>query len=126
MFTTIMIGGQEYKLALTTGATLMLEKKLGGKSALSVLGTMANANTESANQFENVVPLESLLHILHASLQKFNANYSFEQACSLYDIMMEDADNYENGAYMELVKKCMEVVSGSFFGKKLEMSEKIK
>lgn len=118
MFTTIIIGGQEYKLALSTGATLMLEKKLGGRSALTILGKMMQASGSGEDVFQQMISMEELLNIFHAALQKYNANMTFENACKLFDIMLECGEDYEKGPYMELVMKCIEVISGSFFGKK--------
>lgn len=107
-YTTLNYGGEDFKLRITAMATIDLEKKLGGRNPLDILMAIEHGNLPSIN---------SVLLILHASVQKFHHNYKFNDIVELYDAYVEDGN-----AYTDLLPVLIEVfrVSGFFPSKKTE------
>lgn len=81
-FYTLSIGGDEYKLRLTAGAIMAIEKKLG-KSLFSALEHIQ----------DNMV--ETITTILWGALQPFQSNFSLDKAAGLFDQYIDDGHSIE-------------------------------
>jgi hypothetical protein len=109
LYTTLTIGNTEYKLRAPAAAIIELEKKLGGKNPLSVLMTVQQGEIPSVG---------NLLLILHASLQKFHHNMTFEKVLNLYD------DYVDAGySYTDLIPVMIEAFKVSGFFKQAKPTE---
>jgi hypothetical protein len=83
MFTEIIIGGNSYKLRLTTKASVALEKALG-YNAISMFMDIDNG----------VMPkLSDILIVLHAMLQTYNHGCSMEKVYELFDQYVAEGHN---------------------------------
>lgn len=71
-------GNKAYKLRLTTGATVALEKQLGC-NPISIFG---NGDT--------IPTVTTMVKVLHASLQAYQHNITLEDAYSIFDEWLED------------------------------------
>lgn len=113
MYTTLTVNNKELKLRLNARACVELEKKLGC-SPVQLLIDMANGNEMSMPK------LETLIVILHASLQAYEHGYDLNKTYELYD---EYVDN--GGSLIELFPIIMEIfkVSGFFKEEQLNDSE---
>ena len=79
----IVIGGDEYKLRLTSSAIKSIEKKLG-KPLFTALDNIQ----------DNL--LDTITAILWGAAQPFNANLSYEKAEGLFDQYIEDGHDVED------------------------------
>lgn len=71
-------GNKEYKLRLTTRATVALEKQLGC-NPLSIFGTG-----------DTIPTITTMVQILHASLQAMEHGITLEKAYDIFDAYLED------------------------------------
>lgn len=99
-FVTICAGGEEYKLRLTAGAIMSIEKKLG-KSIFSGLEHIQ----------DNMV--ETVTTILWGAMQPLNAGFTMEKAFSLFDDYIDDGHSLE-----DLMKEINGLFEASGFFKK--------
>ena len=83
IFHVLTVGGEEYKLRLTAGAIMSIEKKLG-KSLFSALEGIQ----------DNMV--ETVISILWGALQPLNANFPFEKAVELFDQYIDEGHSMED------------------------------
>lgn len=81
MYSIIKIGENEYKARLTAKSCVELEKKLG-TNPINILMDIANAN--------KMPSVDTILVILHASLQAYNHNISLDETYFLYDRFIDD------------------------------------
>lgn len=77
------VNGEEYKLRLTAGAIMQIEKKLG-KPIFKVLEDIR----------ENMI--ESMTTIIWAAIQPFNAGFSQEKAFEFFDKYIDDGHSIED------------------------------
>lgn len=115
MYTVLNVNNKELRLRLNARACVELEKKLGC-SPLQLLIDMANGEEM------NMPKLETLIIILHASLQAYEHGYDLNKVYDLYD---EYVDN--GGSLMELFPVIMEIfkVSGFFKEEQVEETEEM-
>lgn len=113
MYTTLTVNNKELRLRLNARACVELEKKLGC-SPVQLLIDMANGEEISMPK------LETLITILHASLQAYEHGYDLNRTYELYD---EYVDN--GGSLMDLFPVIMEIfkVSGFFKEEQINDSE---
>ena len=83
VFHTLVVGGEEYKLRLTAGAIMSIEKKLG-KSLFTALEGIQ----------ENMV--ETISTIIWGAMQPMNANFPFEKAITLFDQYIDEGHSIED------------------------------
>ena len=81
LFYTFTIGNKDYKARLSAKNCVELEKKLG-TNPLNVFMKIA--------QTQELPDIESLVLILHASLQKFQSNISLEKTYDIYDEFIDE------------------------------------
>lgn len=113
MYTTLTVNNKELKLRLNARACVELEKKLGC-SPVQLLIDMANGDEMSMPK------LETLIVILHASLQAYEHGYDLNRTYELYD---EYVDN--GGSLMELFPIIMEIFKVSGFFKEELINEEM-
>ncbi|OMF54820.1 hypothetical protein BK138_16090 [Paenibacillus rhizosphaerae] len=104
LYATLTVGSQEYKLRLSAKVAVDVERKLGGKSLLSLFGE-GNLN--------DLPGVEPLIAVLHGSLQAYEHGITLDKAYEIYDQYIEDG-----GSYVGLIQVLIEVlkVSGFFKG----------
>lgn len=100
LFHTFEIGGKEYKGRLSARSCVELEKKLG-TNPLNVFMEIAQKG-----QMPNI---ETIVVMLHASLQQFNHGISLDDTYDLYDKFVD-----EGHTLMDLIPILLEIfkVSG--------------
>ena len=81
-FYTMTVGGEEYKLRLTAGAIMSIEKKLGKSLFAALEGIQDNM-------------VETITTILWGAMQPLNANFPFEKAAGLFDQYVDDGHSIE-------------------------------
>ena len=99
-FATLVIGGETYRLRLTSSAIVAVEKKLGG-----------SLFTKLENIKENMV--ETLVTILWGAMQPLQQGISMEKTYELYDAYIDEGHTLE-----DLFQVVMEVFEASGFFKK--------
>lgn len=83
MYTELLIGGETYKLRLTTKASISLEKALG-----------YNPITMLMKVEENEMPkLGDILIILQACLQAYHHGFNMDKTYDLFDQYVADGHN---------------------------------
>lgn len=82
-FYTMTIGGEEYRMRLTAGAIMSIEKKLG-KPLFKALETIQ----------DNMV--ETITTILWGAMQPLNAGFTQEKAMALFDDYVDDGRSVED------------------------------
>ena len=102
LYTTITIGGIDYKARLTAKACVDLEKKLG-TNPLNVFSQIATDGS--------IPPLGTLILILQASLVTYEHGITLDKAYELYDKFIDDGNTL-----MDLVPILMDIfkISGFF------------
>lgn len=106
MYTELNIGGDAYKLRLTTKASIALEKALG-YNPISML--MAIDNGEMPK-------LADVLVMLHAMLQTYHHGYSLDKVYDLFDKYVEEGHGmfdlipvfvevFQNSGYLATTKE---------------------
>lgn len=108
LYTTLKIGDEEYKLRLTTGAMVDLEKKLG-KNPLVMIAEAGKGSMPK---------LEEAMFILHYSLIKFQPNYKLKDTYNLYDRFVDDGQTFS-----ELIHVLVDALSVSGYFRKKEKTE---
>ena len=101
MFTTLTIKDKDYKLKLDAKASIELEKKLG-TNPLNLLMKINNNN--------ELPSLNTLLTIIHASMQAFNHGISLDDMYGIYDDFVE-----EGHTMLDLVPVIIEIFKVSGF-----------
>ena len=99
-FYTMMVNGEEYKMRLTAGAIIQIEKKLG-KPLFKALETIQ----------ENMV--ETITTIIWGAMQPLNAGFTMEKATALFDDYIDDGHSIE-----ELMQEINGLFEASGFFKK--------
>lgn len=105
MYTELNIGGDAYKLRLTTKASVSLEKALG-YNPISML--MAIDNGEMPK-------LADVLIMLHSMLQTYHHGYSLDKVYDLFDKYVEEGHGmfdlipvfvevFQNSGYLAVAK----------------------
>lgn len=95
---TLIVGNEEYKMRLTAGAIMQIEKKLG-KPLFKAL----------ENIQENMV--ETITTILWGAMQPLNAGFTQEKASALFDEYVDEGHSIEE--LMQEINSLFEV-SGFF------------
>lgn len=100
LYHTFTVGGKEYKGRLSARSCVDLEKKLG-TNPLNVFMEIAQKG-----QMPNI---ETIVVMLHASLQQFNHGISLEDTYNIYDEFVD-----EGKTLMDLIPILLEIfkVSG--------------
>lgn len=105
-YTELKVGDKEFKLRLTTGEMVNIEKKIGG-------------NVLDIFMKENKIPtMSELLLVLHGSLQKFQHGITLPDTYNLYDEYVDNGGTFEN-----LIELIMDVFEVSGFFKKEQLEE---
>lgn len=78
LYTEFTVDNKEYKLRLSTRATVALEKKLGC-NPISIFG---NGDT--------IPTVTTMVIVLHASLQQYHHSITLEDAYDIYDAWLAD------------------------------------
>ena len=99
-FYTMTIGGEEYRMRLTAGAIMQIEKKLG-KPLFKALETIQ----------DNMV--ETITTIIWGAMQPLNAGFTMEKATALFDDYIDDGRSIE-----ELMLEINDLFEASGFFKK--------
>lgn len=99
LFYTFTIGEKDYKARLSARTCIELEKKLG-TNPLNVFMEIAQNN--------KLPELETLIIILHASLQQFQHNITLEKTYDLYDEFVDSGKTI-----MDLVPVILEIFKAS-------------
>lgn len=81
MYVDFNAGNKEYKLRLSTRATVQLEKALGC-NPLAIFGSG-----------ETVPTVTEMVSILHASLQQLQHNITMNDAYEIFDSYLEDGNS---------------------------------
>lgn len=81
-FYTMTVGGEEYKMRLTAGAIMQIEKKLG-KPLFKALETIQ----------DNMV--ETITTIIWGAMQPLNAGFTIEKATALFDDYIDEGHSLE-------------------------------
>ena len=83
IYHTLTIGGDEYRLRLTSGAIKAIEKKLG---------------QSLFNAIENIQDnmMDTITAILWGAIQPLNANFSYQKADGLFDQYINDGNTVED------------------------------
>lgn len=89
---TLLVAGEEYKLRLTAGSIMAIEKKLQ-KPLFAALESIQ----------ENMV--ETITTILWGAIQPLNANFSYDNAVSLFDDYIDEGHSIED---------MMKIINGVF------------
>ena len=103
LYHVFTVNDKDYKCRLTARACVDLEKKLG-ENPLNVFISIANNGVE-------LPKLESLITILHASMQSMEHNMSIDKVYELYDEYVDAGHTM-----MDLIPEVLEIfkVSGFF------------
>lgn len=96
MYKVLTIGEKEYKLKLTTSATILIEDKLGGNildpiiemGASAPMDSKGNVNMKKMNKIP-IPPLKYMVTVLYGALQKFHHGITFDKTCDLVDEYIE-------------------------------------
>lgn len=115
MYKVLTIGEKEYKLKLTTSATILIEDNLGGNilDPIIEMGTSApmdskgNVNMKKMNKMP-IPPLKYMVTVLYGSLQKFHHGITFDKTCDLVDEYMEGGKSQ-----MDLFEEIMDLLTES-------------
>jgi hypothetical protein len=93
LFYTLTVGDEEYKLRLTAGAMMSIEKKLG-KSFLKAMEDVDNLS------------IETITTVLWGAMQPFNSGFTMEKASKLFDDYIDDGNSVEDmmGVILDMLK----------------------
>lgn len=111
LYTSIEIGGKEYKCRLAAKNCVDLEKRMG-TNPINVFAEIADGN-----KYPN---LEDMILIFHASLQSFNHNITLEGAYDLYDAYVDEGHNL-----LDLIPFLLEVFKISGFFQENAMKDEV-
>ncbi len=115
MYKVLTIGEKEYKLKLTTSATILIEDKLGGNildpiiemSSSAPIDGKGNVNMKKMNKMP-IPPLKYLVTVLYGALQKFHHGMTFDKTCELVDEYIESGKTQ-----MDLFEEIMNLLTES-------------
>lgn len=115
MYKVLTIGEKEYKLKLTTSATILIEDKLGGNildpiiemSSSASIDGKGNVNMKKMNKMP-IPPLKYLVTVLYGALQKFHHGMTFDKTCELVDEYIESGKTQ-----MDLFEEIMNLLTES-------------
>ena len=110
LYTTINIGGTDYKARLNAKACVDLEKKLG-TNPLNIFAKIADNG--------NIPDLGVLITMLQASLTAYNHGITMDKTYELYDKFVD-----EGHTLMDLVPILLDVFKVSGFFKEETIEEK--
>lgn len=105
-YTELKVGDKEYKLRLTAGEMVNLEKKIGG----NVLEIFMSK--------DKIPSMEELLIVLHGALQKFHHNITLKDVYDIYDEYVDNGNTFE-----DLIEVIIDVLEVSGFFKKEDIEE---
>ena len=111
-YASITIGGEDYKLKISASAAVDAETKLKKSGvANSLIGAV-----------EKIESITTQTIILHAAMQKYNANIDYKKATELYEQYLD-----EGGSVLDFAQKIQEIyeVSGFMTQKQVENAQKI-
>jgi hypothetical protein len=91
MYTEFLVGKKEYKLRLNTRNVVALEKKLGC-NPLGIFGTDG----------ETIPTVGVMIDILHASLQAYEHNITYNDACDIFDAWIAEGHSTVDFIYIIL------------------------
>jgi len=80
---TLTVGGKEYRMRLTAGAIMSIEKKLGKSLFAALEGIQDNM-------------IETIAAIIWGAMQPLNANFPFEKAIELFDEYIDEGNSFED------------------------------
>lgn len=86
LYTTLTVKNTEYKLRLTSQMAIELERRLG-RNPLAELMTISETKLPS---------IETLVLILHYSLQAYQSNISIADTYNIYDNLVDDGKALED------------------------------
>lgn len=105
-YTEFKVGDREYKLRLSTGEIVNIEKKIGG----NILEIFMSR--------DKIPSMEELMMVLHGALQKFHHGITLKD---VYDIYDEYVDN--GGTFEDLIEKIVDVFEVSGFFKEEDLKK---
>lgn len=108
MFTELLIGGESYKLKLTTKTSIMLERALG-YNPISMLLDVEKGKMPKLND---------VLIILQAMLQTYHHGLNMDKVYDLFDKYVEDG-----GSMFDLIPVFVEVFEHSGYISSKQASE---
>lgn len=115
LYKILTVGEKEYKLKLTTSATICIEEKLGCNildpilemSATAPVDNKGNVNIKKMTKIP-IPSLKYLVTVLWGSLQKYQHSMTFDKVCDLVD------EYIENGrSQMDLFSEVMDLLTES-------------
>lgn len=96
LYKILTVKEKEYKLKLTTSATICIEEKLGCNILDPILEMSSSAPMDGKGNINmkkvNKIPIPSLKYlvtVLWGALQKFHHGMTFEKTCNLLDEYIE-------------------------------------
>lgn len=103
LYTTFRVGENEYKLRLPVKVIADIERKLGGRSIISLFGD---------GNIKDLPNITAIVTVLHGALQTNQHNISLDRAYEIFEEYLENGGSYAGiiSEFLELLK-----VSG-FFG----------
>lgn len=101
LYTEFTVGGNEYKLRLPSKQAAVIEQKLNGKSLLAVLGD---------GGLKDLPNINTLVLILHGSLQAYHHGISIDDTYDIYDKYIE-----HGGSYVGAIQILVDVLKVSGF-----------
>jgi hypothetical protein len=129
LYKILTVGEKEYKLKLTTSATICIEEKLGGNildpilemSTTAPVDNKGNVNIKKMTKIP-IPSLKYLVTVLWGALQKFHHGMTFDKTCDLVD------EYIENGkSQMDLFEFIMDLLTESgVLGNPEEQAENLK
>lgn len=101
-YTTFRVGEDEYKLRLPVKVIADVERKLGGRSIISLFGD---------GNIKDLPNIAAIVIVLHGALQTYQHNISLDKAYEIFDEYLENGGSYAGiiSEFLELLK-----VSGFF------------
>lgn len=129
LYKMLTVGEKEYKLKLTTSATICIEEKLGGNILDPILEMSSSAPMDGKGNLNmkkvNKIPIPSLKYlvtVLWGSLQKYHHGMTFEKTCDLLDEYIEGGKTQ-----MDLFEFIMDLLTESgILGTPEEKTENLK
>ena len=97
LYKELQVGETTYKLRLSASACVEVEKRLGGKSVLSILMSMKPKNGTDGEVDPTTInmPLISdIVTILHGALQKYQHDVDINKAFDIYDEYIDAGGSY--------------------------------
>ncbi|WP_027639396.1 DUF6096 family protein [Clostridium cadaveris] len=129
LYKILTVKEKEYKLKLTTSATICIEEKLGCNILDPILEMSSSAPMDGKGNINmkkvNKIPIPSLKYlvtVLWGALQKFHHGMTFEKTCDLLDEYIESGKTQ-----MDLFEFIMDLLTESgILGTPEEKTENLK